>query len=119
MVYLYSGIHHCNKNKQVSDTHNITRLKENCAEPRKPDAKVFIGLIPATPGPRTGNRGEPGQGLLPRVGVGGYWVRVYGDILGDGKVLPCCQGCVSLKPVHFIVCKLSARHLKVEIRSFW
>lgn len=90
MVYLYSGIHHCNKNKQVSDTHNVIRLKENRAEPRKPDANVFLGLSPAAPGPRTGRSEGPGQGLLPEVGVGGYWARVYGNILGARKALPSC-----------------------------
>lgn len=91
MVYLYSEIHHCNKNKQVSDTHNVTRLKENRAEPKRPDAKVFIGLSPAIPGPGPGNIEEPGQGPLPGMGVGGYWARAYGNILGDRKVLPSCQ----------------------------
>lgn len=90
MVYLYSGIYYCNKNKQVSDIYNIIRLKENCVELRKLDVKVFIGLILVILGFRIGNRGELGQGLFFRVGVGGYWVRVYGDILGDGKVLFCC-----------------------------
>lgn len=81
-----------------------------CWGPKKPDAKVFIGLIPVIPRPRTGKSEEPGQELLPGVCVGGVaGARGSGNVLGERKVLPSCQRFVSLKPVHFVVYKLDEK----------